>query len=83
MISNCHVCSYAGKVFSTLSVSPYIVSPSEAAKKWGWMSTERKAKSAMVVWFHKLIFQGVLMLGEYEIMFIYHPSCLHEEIDNY
>ena len=46
------------------------------------MSIERKAKSAMAVWFHKLICQGVLMVGEYEIMFLYHPSCLHQEIAN-
>ena len=37
----------------------------------------------MVVWFKKLIFQGVLMVGEYEIMFLYHPSCLHQEIANH
>ena len=47
------------------------------------MSTERKAKSEMVVWFHKLICQGVLMVGEYEIMFLYHPCCLHQEIANH
>ena len=37
----------------------------------------------MAVWFQKLIFQGVLMVGEYEIMFLYHPGCLHQEIANH
>ena len=37
----------------------------------------------MVVWFHKLICQGVLMVGEYEIMFLYHLGCLHQEISNH
>ena len=47
------------------------------------MSTERKAKIAMVVWFHKLICQGEVMVSEYEIMFLYHPGCLHQEISNH
>ena len=83
MIANCHVCNYVGKVFSALSGSPYIAPPSGGVEKWGWMSTERKAKSAMDVWFHKLICHGVLMVGEYEIMFLYHPGCLHQEIANH
>ena len=37
----------------------------------------------MVVWFQNLICQGVLMVCEYEIMFLYHPSCLHSEITNH
>ena len=37
----------------------------------------------MDIWFEKLICHGVLMVGEYEIMFLYHPSCLHQEIANH
>ena len=37
----------------------------------------------MAAWFHKLICQGVLMVGEYEIMFLYHPGFLHQEIANH
>ena len=37
----------------------------------------------MVVWFEKLVCQGVLMVGEHEIMFLYHPGCLHQEIANH
>ena len=37
----------------------------------------------MAVWFHKLICQGVLMVFEYEIMFLYHLGCLHQEISNH
>ena len=37
----------------------------------------------MVVWFEKLVLQGVLMVGEHEIMFLRHPSYLHQEIANH
>ena len=37
----------------------------------------------MAVWFQKLICQGVLMVSEYEITFLYHPGCLHQEISNH
>ena len=37
----------------------------------------------MAVWFKKLVCHGVLMVGEHEIMFLYHPGCLHQEISNH
>ena len=40
-------------------------------------------QTIMAVWLEKLIFQGVLMVREYEIMFLYHPGCLHQEISNH
>ena len=37
----------------------------------------------MVVWFEKLVRQGVLMVGEHEIVFLRRPGYMHQEIANH
>ena len=37
----------------------------------------------MAVWFEKLVQQGVLMVGEHEIVFLRRPGYLHQEITNH
>ena len=37
----------------------------------------------MAVWFEKLVRQGVLMVGEHNIVFLCLPSYLHQEVTNH